>query len=75
VNILSTRRFTLCLCITFWTLNELPILCRWVPANYPLDLVAMWLHATEYSSSEWNFQCPPPPWSEPSWVPSEFEMH
>ena len=47
---------------------------RWIPANYPLDLAAMWLHAMEYSCTAWTFQCPPPKWSEPDWDPSEFEM-
>ena len=47
---------------------------RWVPANYPLDLAAMWLHAMEYSCSDWTFKCPPPKWSEPDWDPSGFEF-
>ena len=47
----------------------------WIPANYPLDLAAMWLHAVEYSCNAWTFKCPPPKWSEPDWDTSEFEMH
>lgn len=47
---------------------------KWIPANYPLDLAALWLHAMEYSCASWSFRCPSPEWSNVKWDPSEFEM-
>ena len=43
---------------------------KWGPQAYPVDLAPMWLHAVEYSSADWSFKCPPPPWSMPDWVPA-----
>jgi len=31
-----------------------------------IDLEAIWLHCVRYSGDEWAFECPTPPWAEPS---------